>query len=81
MLSYLLRIVSLQALLLSATVHAETLPLLPPNLIGSASVTGGALLIGVYGARDLSLSRLQYYSHACYISMKYPVAVGKASSQ
>lgn len=80
MLSYLLRIVSLQALLLSATVHAETLPL-PPNLIGSASVAGEALLIGVYGARDLSLSRLQYYSHACYISMKYPVAVGKASSQ
>ena len=44
MLSHLLRIVSLQALLLSATVHAETLPL-PPNLIGSASVAGGALLI------------------------------------
>ena len=44
MLSHLLWIVSLQALLFSATVHAETLPL-PSNLIGSASVAGEALLI------------------------------------
>ena len=42
--SQLFRIASLSVLLLSATVHAETLPL-PPNLIGSASVAGEALLV------------------------------------